>query len=708
MKRNWSLSLYALVGAMIVLGCGGSGVGIAPAAVNLVKTPTPTKLTLPAGAPAMSALKVWTSIGEATPSPSGDVTVEVFNNGPQYAEVRNAAGEMVAAGFVGGARRTLNLDTTAEMLTYFAVGGPLQRGSKTSQALVLAGIKSLSGFPAVVDAVKTTFAAKGFVSAEEPAIRAALDAVVDAIVPNPPSTTRGADVAPTKEASGLEINNDVNDQIRITNHSFRRAYMWLIRTGFKDVQGNTRELAEGIAAQPVVMPSRYGGSVDSATGLIKGDYSWVPAAMQPHPVASEVATIDNEEEIYYQLVTVGVGKSAGDFDDLTLEQFKKWQELVYWTAYLDFYLPVFANLALPLNGDSLDDLSEFAYRHQLAQAFATTGHDSMPTVASLAAQGRFPDALRSFVNSSRLDEVNSMMAKIMIEWGRKFGSSLFTGEQDLVNRVHTAKNRIGMIGLADAVGRMAPLGDLMRADHANIFRITSARSTVKLVSDAEEIGLQDTANIEAIIKNKQAGVTYRYEWSVDNSNFFLQDVDGKSTDESPGGILKSAHARVFIGNLSNNEGTPTITCKVYNGNTLIGIATTRVAFRNKVREGTATFVIKSRITPNPANPDQFNTAVVALAEVPHVQNAAHYAIVIEDKNGQDIKRTNWSPNKPPTTTDTIIWQQKPSGVYWVTIQGDGMVGYVDAGTAAQTVANSTAFFQNKYAGIKMKVTVYFD
>lgn len=704
---------FALITTLIA--CGGAGVnsGNQGEFQGLTVTPFQTKLTLPASRAVTTppTFHIWTSAGEETPDASGNVNVKVFNNGPQYTEVRDDAGNMVAAGFVGSGRTKLSLETTAEALAYFAVGGPLQRGSVQSQRVVLEGIKKLSGFEAVQTAVTNTYNSQGYVSADASEIRSALDALVESILASrspKPAATRGPKVDPTTAISGLEINNDVNDQIQIKNTAFRRSYMWLVRTGFKDDNGNKRDLTDGIAAQMIDMPGRYGGQVDSATGLITGQYSWQPITMDPHPVSSDISGVDNEEEVYYQLTTVGVGRTAGDFEDLTPEQFNKWEELVYWTAYLDFYVPVFANLVLPLDGAALDSLDEFALKHANAQAFITAARSSMPQVSSLTAQGRFPDAVAAFVGSSQTATTTTpLTAKIMLEWGRQYGSNLFRDEQDLVNRVGQGSSRIGMIDLASAIAEMAPFQDIQNADQANIFKITSGKSAVKVVADAEEIGLTDTANLEAIIKNPEAGVTYSYEWTVNNSNFFVQDVDGKSTDESPGGILKSTRAKVFIGNLSNNEGTPTVTCRVLKGTTLVGVASTRIAFKDKVKEGTGKLRIEKRITLIPGT-ERYNFYVACIAEVPKVPNAAHHSIVIEKANGEDVLRTNWDPTRPPRTLDTELWIKKPENVFWVGFDGVYPERGMDLELATAEVDRIVAGFEREYASIKIKVTNYFD
>ncbi|MBX3095501.1 MAG: hypothetical protein KF812_01435 [Fimbriimonadaceae bacterium] len=705
----------AVLGA-IILGCGGSGGSSETTGGfrGLTITPTNSKVTLPASRSygSLSELSVWTSAGEGAPATSGDVQVKVFNNGPQYTEVRDDDDKLVASGFIGTGRTELGFESTAEVLVYFGIGGPLQRGSNGSQKVVLDSVKNLPGFSGVVTAVTDSFNSKGYIDNEDTAIKSAVAAVRDSILTSRErreATSRGPDVDPSRFASGLEINNSVNDQILLTNTAFRRGYLWLKRTGYKDSEGVTHDLDVSLASKEVALPARYGGTIDSATGLINSQYNWEPVTMPKFDVTSDLPGIENEVDVFYELTTVGIGWLPGDFDELTGAQITKWEEIVYQTVYLDFYLPVFANLVIPLDGAGMDSVSGYAGQSSAARAFFTNARTSMPNVASEVAKGNFTTGLSQFVTSSQLPTVEKMTADIMISWGRQFGTNLFKDEEELHNRVGRARVAINMLDLVDATDDMAPIGDLRSADQANIFRITSSRSAVKITPDEAEVGISETTDIRATIKDKQAGATYRYEWSLNTTNFFLQDAGGNSTDESPGGVLKTSYDKVFIGNLTFAVGTPTITCRVYIGDTFIGTANTRVEFKESVNTTPGRYKIVGGVFDKDNN-GTFNLHYGLVAEVDVKKDADHYSMVAEYETGETIKRVNWAATSPPYwPLYSELKAGQPPNTYWIVIDGTTTAGgNLTEAQAREQLASEIARLEVKYNGMKVKTKVFYD
>lgn len=708
------LGVFAAAIAFAIAGCGGSdssaGGGGGGGFTGFTKTPMTAQLTLPTGSKAepMTSLKLWTSGGQVTPDATGKGEVVIFNNGPQFTQAYDSQGRMVAAGFVGEGRAALNMDSTAQALVFFAVGGPLQKG-KTSALTVLNGVKTMPGYPAVVSAVTGSLTTQGFISAEDPAVKTALNNVVQAVLSG--GKSRGPDISPTTSASGLDLNDDVDDQVQITNNFFRRSYAFLELTGFKDDLGNTVALNKELSQSWINMPGRYNGNVDSATGLIKGQYQWQPVATDPFKVPASIAESDKEVEVYYTLTTVGAGRTGGDFDKMSTAQFVKWEETVFWTIYLDFFVQVFANLIVPLDGEALDSFTEFALKNDKAKQMISGLRSSMPDITSLTAQGKFPLAVASFVGSSQIESnIVPVTGEVFTAWAETKGHGLFTDQGDIVNRVGIASKRVGMISLASATERMAPLADLEQSDLVNVFEITSSRATVSLVPDRTEVGINSTTDINAVIRNKQEGAPYVYEWSVSpNDSAFLQDVKGGSTDESAGGILKTSESEVFIGNLTHNPLTTTVTCRVTLNNQVVGNANTRIQFKTNVVKGTGTLKVLSRIgyptgTEFPYN--SYGSTVLCVIEIPKVQDAVHYGLVIEDKEGDDVERANWAANQPPRVGDSKLWENKPDDVYWYLFDGLTTPYLSSEEAALEKMNEDVERLTKKHDGVKAVVTAY--
>jgi hypothetical protein len=111
----------ALIGAALLAGCGGGGgnpgldtalVGDAPGTtttlVPVVGTSARTAtVTMPTGVTlTANKLTVVTSVGAATPTATGAVTVTTYDNGAQLAVANNAAGQPMLMGWIDATQTT--------------------------------------------------------------------------------------------------------------------------------------------------------------------------------------------------------------------------------------------------------------------------------------------------------------------------------------------------------------------------------------------------------------------------------------------------------------------------------------------------------------------------------------------------------------------------------------------------------------------------
>lgn len=694
------LSAAAVVSVLGLTGCGGGGSGLEeePQFTTLTVTPVNARITLPTGTDPIGEHSIWTSISTSTPAADGRASVEVYNNGPQYTEVVDADGNLVLAGFLGGDRRELDIESTAEMFSYFAVGGQLQRGPGSSRR-ILNEVSGFPGFDAVVAAITSELELKGHVSADDASVRQALNDLVASVT----GFTRETSSDPTSD-SGLDINTAVSGEITVTNEHFRRVYTWLEATGYKDADGNVHEYTDTTVEERwLMMPTRYSGSVDSATGLLNSQYQWDPSTTGPLSVPGELAGIDDPQEVYYTFTTVGPGYLPGDFQELTGPQVNKWEETVYYTAFLDFYLPTFANFVLPLDGGAMDNLTNFALEHASLRSHVQDARSSMPLVATYAAQGDFSSGLNLYVTSSQVPTViRPLAASIMEEWAAGFGATMFENNQDVLNRIDKAENALDAHSIHDLLDGLEPLNDISASKKASVFKITTAAGEVTLTPAQLEIGISQTTDIVANIKNPVQGATYEYQWTVTGGDFFLQDVDGDSTDESQNGILKSPHNEVFIGNLSNDEGVATIRCTVVrtDNQTTVGSAQTKVSFSTQTQTIPATYRFEYKITGTPGY--YYGVTMFAIAEFDEVPGARRYFIVGRDANGVVVESKQWTP-----VSHSEIRARTPEGKLWHSLGGTSWAQLSEAG-AQQKMEEWKAFADGKWGTMTLTCTVYFD
>ncbi|MBX3095584.1 MAG: hypothetical protein KF812_01860 [Fimbriimonadaceae bacterium] len=708
-SKLWIAAFVALI-----IGCGGSGGpngSSGGTTGDLSRAVVDTTVTMPSGhtAESMDKISAWTSAAEMPLSPSGTVGIEIFGSGPQFSQLLDSQDRVVLSGFVGSNRKALDSSTTAETLAYFALGGPLHRGD--ARITFLNTVKDLSGFAGLVTAVETALKTDGHVTAENAGIQSALQTMRSAYGANRSATSRSVTIEPGRTASGLLLDDSKEDQVTVTNSHARRAYYWLQRIGFKDKNGDkvTFNTPTSISEGWVRMPSRYGGEVDGASGLMNRQYEWAPVSSDPMQVLADAPGYDGEQETYYKLITVGAGKDPGDFNKLTTAQSIKWEETIYSSAYLDFYVPIFANMVLPLSGADMDALVEYISNDSRAKAYMTECRTLMPTVASEGAKGNYPGAVSAFVRSSNTaTRTTPMTVDIVLAWGMSKGFSLFKDKQDLLSRVDNAEKRIGNYDLVQFLTDFAPFSDVADSNLANIFDITSSKGEVTLTPEQSTVGIVDTPDIFATIKNKQEGVEYEYVWTV-NSDYFLMDGDANSTDKSPNGVLISKYDKVFIGSLVNTEGTAAINCTVrVKGGATIGKDTTSIIFKKNISVYTGTFEVIGAVIPNqkPGEPGYASGFIMyVIAVVPTKEKAFYYSGEAVQPDGKTFKTASWYSTNPyllPHEGLRAAWESDKHDYFL--IRSSNGFGYSSDAAAEAALNELITGTKPYYADWKVKVT----
>ena len=561
MQRRSFLALALSAGAgSLLTGCGsGWNLGIGPirggggsstAGVTRLKA----QLQLPEGSPvSLPDLAVWTSaLTSKAPSATGSVDLGVFAGGTQYAEVRDAERRIVLAGFVSTERTTLSAQSTAELLVYFALGGPLH----TAQArpVFLTGLASLPGFESLVQLIRTQLTTQGYVTIEGPLATALADFRKANL--SITRVTRGTKVEPNAEDSGIILDTRVDGELKITNNYLRRGKLWLERTGYKTAESTNNDTVL-LKTLDLAVPSRYGGWLGTATSLWKGDYLWQPVTM---PTEAIPLTPTNALETYYRLSVIGPGATEGDLRKLTSERASEQPVVALKALILDFILPVIANIILPLNGEAIDNATGVINANAAFSDIINTSRQTIPDVFAKIGEGDYDGAVSllweaGWTSNSLLPLLATLLAGLF---------DITTPPSELLGKI---TGKLSVLGAVDVIASAFDSGlwahDVFSSKMASVFDITTTKAKITLVADASTLSPTATTNIRAVIQDQPKEAVYTYEWSVSpNGNYFLMDGDQKSTDKSAGGILLSKFEKVFIGSLVNSDGNATVRCKV--------------------------------------------------------------------------------------------------------------------------------------------------
>lgn len=548
-----------LCSLLFIQGCGGGG-GSTGSATDFKLTPTPVdaQVSLPAGTPIsdLGTLTVW-SAGGATPlSASGLSNVTIYNGGPQYTDVRDSAGRLVLLKYLSSSSTTINAESTAEALVFFAVGGATQVGG--GALTVLQGVKSFAGFGAVVDEVEEQLAAQGYISFDTGNLKARIQDIIDSIG-SAPATNRGTIAEPTY-ASGLFLDTITDGEFKIQNNYLRRARGWLRQVSYVGADGIEVEALGEYKKFDIEAPARYGGLTNTVYGILTGNMTWQPTVSEALPIPLAPA---NALETKYELKTFGLGASFGLTTEMTVEEKEESVSIAFKSLILDATLPVIANIILPLNGDAIDKFMNFVAVNAVFTDLINIARETVPEVYDLLNQGKLREAITTMWDTGFTS--NTMLPLVMqiaiVFWVEFASDELFEQYGDIGE---TINSRLKLLGYVDVFFSSADMAiftnDFLRSDRRNLFTIRTTRGKATLVPESLIVPVFDTTLVNAVIQNKDPNAIYKYEWSV--SDGYRLTTSNGNTNEAPGGVLASNDDWARISTETDDPGTAIVTCKV--------------------------------------------------------------------------------------------------------------------------------------------------
>lgn len=564
----------AIGGAIILSACGGGGSsfsstggsnggsnGGGPGFGGFTVNSFNAQITLPPGATAaptrsVDQLEIWNSLTSTQPSAGGQVTIDIFDQGPQYTEGRDSQGRLVVSAFLGEGRGEMNATTTAEVLAFFALGGGVQRDG--GAMAVLEGLPDLSGFDAVVAEVSSQLENDGYLTVTEGPLADALAAFVHSHKGMTPS---GTIVDPTY-ASGLVMDTAVTDELKVINTYLRRGKAWLTRTGYK-VGENITEENELIREFDLDMPSRYSGWSGAVSDIILGNNLWIPREMGPFPIPR---TPEAAEETYYELVVVGPGGAVDPsvWNQLTEEQKTVQGEKAMEAIYIDFVMPLVANIVLPLTAGHIEDLLGYAGGDAALADIIKNSLTTYPQAAEALSQGRFNEALNivwtgAFTSSTTFNVLVGVLDNWLQSLGNRFNWEEIEGRADRIQDAMRVLTVVDLVFSTFDLGIL--LHDINASSAADIFEIKSSGGKVVLESQKLHLDVYEVTSITAVVHGGDPGSAYKYEWEV-TDGFKLTDANGKTTDDDPSGILTTSLDVVALESKDREAGVAKVTCKV--------------------------------------------------------------------------------------------------------------------------------------------------
>ncbi len=354
--------------------------------LELVKTTLDVSVAMPAGGPVPSTVR--TSVGTVEISNGVAPQTPLFEGGPQFAMVSDAAGNAQLLGFVGPGAEQINTHTTAEVLLFFNLNAPLLTGA--GQVRVLEQLRTHAAVQALADAIAAALVADPLAVANNAeSIKTALKAARTQIMQ--PTTAKSCVNAarilinPGDSQSGITISQLGLNSINIRNDFRRRAHYFVEAKSFIPEGGGAPEISDYQYDEGSISPTAGATSVfGMINDLIGGThaYAGVDSDEIDLPIIPNTA-----ESTTYKVTVVGIGARAGVEETLNSVQAQKKRELILKSFVIDFFVPAFVDLIIPIDAKKIDQALTFDHASVLVGGFISAVGNAAPLAVDKVMSG---------------------------------------------------------------------------------------------------------------------------------------------------------------------------------------------------------------------------------------------------------------------------------------------------------------------------------
>lgn len=320
-------------------------------------TTTDVKVVLPIGTNLdLSKTKIFTMTQISNVGVDGSAKVPFVTNGCELAFLLDASDNLLMMGYIYEGNKELSIKSTALALLYHGLG--LNFLPDTTRQLFLAknngNVRLNNYFTKIEQAFKTDVQ-----MLEKRTFTTALTEAVNMITDVKPLDiyAKQMDVVDDDIRSEIQIEKVDDDNVKINNSSYRRAYAFIYKTAFRDINNQETVLINNIDYDDAAMKDQKVEKVKYVKNVldIYGQYySKNPAVTGPInlPISS------NEKEVTYKLRIIGPGKPGAT---LTNAEKTKLDEL--YDEYLAFNMlaPFFAEAVGVSSNYSIDENNLSAY-----------------------------------------------------------------------------------------------------------------------------------------------------------------------------------------------------------------------------------------------------------------------------------------------------------------------------------------------------------
>jgi hypothetical protein len=513
---------------------------------------------------------VVTSVGQADVAADGKFTAKVYQGGPMMAFALDATGKTVMFGFVGGGQDKINARSTAEALAYFASGA--YRLPSSYRANVFDALRTRTELDAVTAKITARVAADPTaVDKADAEIVAALDASVGSLV-GPEAL--GHLINPTETKSGIEVQADGLETIKIVNYFRRRALAYVDRVSYKTDDGVEHPSAAAVTKVDISPTTGVTSVVGSLGDWIQGKSAYNPVSTDPIKASVEPTTA---KTTLYKVTVIGAGADPGEVESLPKDRQDEQDMLTKKTVVVDLFFPLLLNVALPAKSDAIDQMLGYLNSASIVYDFINVVTTTAPDIWAKSSEGDLVGgawALIEAVSSSAAIKVAAvqMLRELITHYSGLFWGETFNNGAAIISKLATSANIALQI-----LDSCAQIADIARSQQAATWDVTANKSKVLLNPPFTEIGNGGETELTCTVPDASGTETsLTFEWTKEGGA--LQMADGIHTGNS----FESSKNKVQLkGAWNGSTGMDTITVEAFQikGSSRVSLGTAKASVK---------------------------------------------------------------------------------------------------------------------------------
>jgi hypothetical protein len=574
-----------------------------PASLSLPTASQSGTVVLPAGSGITpSSLTALNSLGHTSIASNGSFSLTTFSGGPQLTTIVDKNGNPLLIGWLGPASTTIDVNSTAAVLLFYASDSFALTADLRAEALTL--IPSAPGLSTLASAIGNAIASNPDTFATtNAAVSAALQTLLASLIQTSSSTnatrmrlhtiltgspflkgykTMGVHfTAVNTPTPGLTPIIDFPDGFHFLNELRRPADVFIDRISFADAAGTHSDPGSLTPDGPLNIPATagvQGGTVSTLVDIINGTYAYSPITTSSTPLP----LVPNSTSTLYALTVVGPGLLEGAFDQISTPYQDDSNNLAVKFMVTDFLLPLIVSQVIP--SSNLDETLE-APGVQGAIADLVTSLAAVPSISAASSSGDTSGALAlattqvASANSTSAHFLQGVLDQILLSQGIAAQQRAFEATQAYFNGLGMADR------IEEAFDASVVFKELATSNRADVYQVIVTPDTVTLIPANQTIvaGFDGTL-LASVPAAGSSGVTLGYTYT--NTALFGHLFDGQPGHED--NFMSSSATVTYVANANVGKG----------GTDTIGVAIADVDAGNRTQIGTADATV--HVVPSPA------------------------------------------------------------------------------------------------------------